>query len=76
NVWTEIDALAVPTVTRFWKVEEVLADPVATNSALGTYTNFVNLMGLSALAVPMRFREDGLPSGITFIAPGGRDAWL
>lgn len=76
SVWTQVDALAVPTVTRFWKVEEVLADPVATNSALGTYTNFVNLMGLSALAVPTRFRDDGLPSGVTFIAPGARDAWL
>lgn len=76
SVWTKVDALVVPTVTRFWKVEEVLGDPVATNSALGTYTNFVNLMGLSALAVPTRFRDDGLPSGVTFIAPGGRDAWL
>ncbi len=75
-VWGTVDALVVPTVTRFWTVEEVLADPIATNSALGTYTNFVNLMGLAALAVPTRFRNDGLPSGVTLIAPGGRDAWL
>ncbi len=74
--WLQVDALVVPTVTRFWSVDEVEADPIATNSALGTYTNFVNLLGLSALAVPMRFRTDGLPAGVTFIAPGGRDAWL
>ncbi len=74
--WNRVDALVVPTVPRFWRVEEVLADPIATNSALGTYTNFVNLLGLSALALPMTFRSDGLPAGVTFIAPGGRDAWL
>jgi allophanate hydrolase len=74
--WAGIDALVVPTVTRFWRVDEVEAEPVATNSALGTYTNFVNLLGLSALAVPVTFRADGLPAGVTFIAPGGRDAWL
>jgi allophanate hydrolase len=74
--WSNVDALVVPTVTRFWRVDEVEADPIATNSALGTYTNFVNLLGLAALAVPMSFRADGLPAGVTFIAPGGRDAWL
>ncbi len=76
STWGQIDALVVPTVCRFWRVDEVEADPIVTNSALGTYTNFVNLLGLSALAVPMSFRADGLPAGITLIAPGGRDAWL
>ncbi|MEJ1161624.1 allophanate hydrolase [Prosthecomicrobium sp. N25] len=75
-VWGRVDALVVPTVTRAWTVAEVLADPVATNSALGTYTNFVNLFGLSALAVPERFRADGRPSGVTLIGPGGEDARL
>lgn len=75
-VWSSIDALVVPTVPRAWTVKEVEADPIATNSALGTYTNFVNLLGLSALAVPERIRQDGRPSGVTFIAPGGRDGFL
>lgn len=74
--WAHVDALVVPTVTRAWTVAEVLAEPVTTNSQLGTYTNFVNLVGLCALAVPERFRSDGRPSGITLIAPGGRDAYL
>jgi allophanate hydrolase len=76
QTWGKVDALAVPTVTRFWRIDEVDADPIATNSALGTYTNFVNFLGLAALAVPINFRTDGLPAGITFIAAGGRDAWL
>jgi len=38
------------------------------NARLGTYTNFVNLMSLCAVAVPNGFRTDGLPLGITVIA--------
>ncbi len=75
-VWRRVDALVVPTVPRIWSLAEVEADPIATNSALGTYTNFVNLLGLCALAVPERLRADGRPSGITLIAPGGRDGYL
>ena len=75
-VWTQVDALAVPTVPRAWTVAEVEADPIATNSALGTYTNFVNLLGLSALAVPVALRSDGFPSGVTLIAEGARDGFL
>jgi len=47
-----------------------------TRSELGTYTNFVNLLDLCALAVPGRFRIDGFPAGVTLIAPAGRDAFL
>lgn len=75
-VWDSVDALVMPTVTRAWTVAEVEADPIATNAALGTYTNFVNLFGLAALAVPERLRPDGRPSSITLVAPGGRDGTL
>jgi allophanate hydrolase len=54
----------------------VQADPVGRNSQLGTYTNFVNLLGLAALALPSGFTAGGLPFGITLIAPGGSDAAL
>ena len=74
--WKAVDALAVPTVPRAWTIAEVAADPIKTNSALGTYTNFVNLLGMSALAFPVALRSDGFPSGITLIGPGGHDAWL
>lgn len=39
---------------------------------MGAYTNFVNFADLSALALPNSIRADGLPSGVTFIAP----AWM
>lgn len=44
-------------------------EPVLFNSQFGTYTNFTNLADLSALALPWPLREDGLPAGITLIAP-------
>jgi allophanate hydrolase len=70
------DAMALPTVPTVYSVEQVLADPIALNSALGTYTNFVNLLDLCALAVPASMRADGTPFGITLVAPEGEDAAL
>ncbi len=43
---------------------------------LGTYTNFVNLLDLCGLALPAAMRADGIPFGITLLAPAGRDAAL
>src|SRR5262249_36205111 len=37
-------AIVLPTVPTVYTVEQVLADPIALNSRLGTYTNFVNLL--------------------------------
>jgi len=71
--WNTIDALAVPTFPRPRSVADVLADPLGPNAELGTYTNFVNLLDLCALAVPGRFRTDAFPAGLTFIAPAGKD---
>jgi allophanate hydrolase len=71
-----IDVLLVPTIPRPVTLDEIAAEPVAANSMLGTYTNFVNLMDLSALAVPGRFREDGRPAGVTLIGKAGADGLL
>lgn len=72
-VWKDIDALVVPTYPRSRSVADVMADPIGPNAELGTYTNFVNLLDLCALAVPGRFRTDSFPAGVTFIAPAGED---
>ena len=71
-----VDALLVPTSPRHPTIAEVNADPVGINSQLGTYTNFVNLADCSALALPAAIRADGLPFGITLIAPAWQDAAL
>jgi allophanate hydrolase len=72
-VWKSIDFLLLPTTPTIYRIAEVLADPVKLNSNLGLYTNFVNLLDLSALAVPAGFRPDGLPLGVTFMAPAFAD---
>jgi allophanate hydrolase len=74
--WRGIDALVVPTAPCAPTLAEVAADPIGPNSRLGTYTNFVNLLGLAAIAVPGPMRKDGRAAGITLIGPRGRDAAL
>jgi allophanate hydrolase len=76
QVFRRIDALLLPTTPTIYTVEQVLADPIELNSRLGTYTNFVNLLDLCALAVPAAIRADGAPSGVTLVAPAGQDALL
>jgi allophanate hydrolase len=75
-IWQQVDVLMVPTTTGHPTIAEVNADPVGANSQLGAYTNFVNLLGWCALALPFGFTEKKLPFGVTFIAPGGFDAAL
>ena len=75
-VWGRIDALMVPTAPAAYTVAEVEADPIALNSRLGTYTNFVNLLDLAGFAVPATIAADGTPMGVTFLAPAGQDALL
>jgi len=67
--FARVDVLAVPTAPTIYTLAQVEAEPVTLNSNLGFYTNFVNLLDLAALAVPCGMRGDGLPAGITLIAP-------
>ena len=75
-LWQQIDVLMVPTAPTCPTRAAVAAEPVQRNAELGRYTNFVNLLGQAALAVPSGFAASGLPFGVTFIAPGGSDAAL
>jgi len=70
------DALVVPTSPTIRTLAEMDAEPVLFNSQFGTYTNFTNLADLSALALPAGLRSDGLPAGITLIAPAWHDQAL
>jgi len=75
-VWDAIDLLVTPTAGTIYKIAEVEADPVRLNSNLGYYTNFMNLLDLSAIAVPVGFQKDGLPFGATLAAPAFADEAL
>ncbi|WP_169569420.1 allophanate hydrolase [Sneathiella limimaris] len=70
----DIDMMCVPTIPTFYSVEDLNVDPVTPNSNFGTYTNFVNLMDMCALAVPTSFRTDGRPGSLTLLAGAGKDA--
>jgi allophanate hydrolase len=76
HTFRSVDVLALPTAPTAYTVKQVLADPIQLNSRLGTYTNFVNLLGWCALALPAGRTDRGLPFGVTFIAPGTHDAAL
>lgn len=75
-MWERIDMLAVPTSPTIYRVREMLANPVALNSHFGTYTNFVNLLDMAAIAVPAGYRRNATGYGISFFAPAGTDRAL
>ena len=76
HTFRAIDAMVLPTAPTIYTVKQVLADPIGLNSRLGTYTNFVNLLDMCGLAVPASMRPDGVPFGVTLLAPAGEDALL
>lgn len=74
--WERMDVMLLPTTGTTFTIEDMLADPIRLNSRLGHYTNFVNLMDLSAIAVPAGFRSTGLPFGVTLIGRSFEDGRL
>ncbi len=76
DTWRSIDVLMVPTIPTIATLKDLEADPIGPNSRLGTYTNFVNLLDLAALAVPGRWRADGRPAGVTLVGQRGTDGIL
>lgn len=76
EVWGQIDLLMLPTTGTIYRLAEIDEDPIALNENLGRYTNFCNLLDLSAIAVPAGFRGGGLPSGVTLFAPAFHDPLL
>jgi allophanate hydrolase len=75
-IWDSVDVLALPTTPTIYRLRELQAAPLALNSNLGLYTNFVNLLDMAAIAVPAGFRSNGTGFGISFIAPAGSDRAL
>jgi allophanate hydrolase len=68
--WAKMDILLLPTTGTIYTHAQIAADPVALNSNLGYYTNFVNLLDLTALAVPADTRSDGNANGSNASANG------
>lgn len=81
-----VDVVVVPTAPTHWTVEEVLADPIATNSLLGEFTHCGNVLDLCAVALPagtyqakeypstVDSAESELPFSVTFLGGSRLDA--
>lgn len=70
------DCLLTPTAGRHFTIQEMHDNPIVYNSELGYYTNFVNLLDLSAVSVPTEFTEQGMPFGITLVGQAFEDRRL
>ncbi|WP_436911036.1 allophanate hydrolase [Halosimplex marinum] len=75
-VFENVDALLTPTTGTTYSIEAVADAPRETNATLGHYTNYVNLLDLSAVAVPAGTRSDGAPLGVTLVGEADDDAPL
>jgi allophanate hydrolase len=76
EVFSRCDALLLPTTPYCPTLAELETDPFGPNARLGTFTNFVNLCDLAAIAVPAGFGADGLPVGVTVIGPAWSEGRL
>ncbi|QSP96449.1 allophanate hydrolase [Marinobacter salinisoli] len=74
--WLQVDLILTPTTPTIYTIDQVQTDPVALNSKLGTYTNFMNLLDYAAVAVPAGHLDNGLPWGVTLFAPAFQDEAL
>ena len=75
-VFSDCDALLLPTVPFCPTLAELAEDPFGPNARLGTFTNFVNLCDLAAFAVPAGFGADGLPVGVMLLGPAWSEGRL
>lgn len=71
-----VEMLCVPSIPTFYSRADLDADPIGPNARLGTYTNFVNLMDLCGIAVPVKARRDDRPGSVTLLAKSGQDGMV
>ena len=76
KVLREFDFLLTPTAGSIYTIDEVNANPIQLNSNLGYYTNYMNLLDCSCVAVPAGFLENGLPWGISLVSSAMKDRKL
>jgi len=73
RLFTTMEVLVLPTIGTTFTVPEVLADPITTNTRLGHYTHFGNLLDLCAIAVPAGITSDGRPASVMVLGPALSD---
>jgi allophanate hydrolase len=76
EILASVDAILTPTCVGISTIAEMEANPLTLNSRLGIFTNFMNLLDYSAIAVPAGFTNDHMPWGITLFGPAWSDTEL
>ena len=91
EVFEEVDVILTPTLGAAYTIAQVMEDPVQTNTNHGFYTNFMNLLDLAGIAVPVgfldlsaddqpgsshQFSSRQLPFGVTICGPAFSDREL
>ncbi|MGJ8691484.1 MAG: allophanate hydrolase [Thalassotalea sp.] len=71
-----VDVIVTPTAGRHFTLAEIEEEPIARNSQLGYYTNFMNLLDFAAIAVPTSFTKNNMPFGITLFSDAMTDQKL
>ena len=67
------DLIVTPTAGTIYEIARVDEAPIRLNTTLGYYTNFMNLLDLTGVAIPAGFRNDGLPFGVTIVGRSATD---
>lgn len=68
-----IDLLITPTTGTTYTISEIREQPIERNSNLGYYTDYVNLLDLSAVSVPVGQFSDGPTFAVTVVGEAGDD---
>jgi allophanate hydrolase len=76
EIVSKVDVLMTPTAGRHYTIVEIEAEPIIRNSHLGYYTNFMNLLDFSAIAVPTCLTDNNMPFGVTLFSAAMTDQRL
>ena len=76
DILAGVDALVVPTAPRPFLLDDMNRDPITLNNRLGHYSYFANLLDLCAVAIPNGVLPNGIPMGVTLLAPAWSDRAL
>jgi allophanate hydrolase len=76
--FSKIDILIVPSTICHWTMAELEEDPMGRNKVMGKFTNFVNLLDLCAISVPVgtwqSVNDKNMSFGVTIVGQAGKDA--
>lgn len=72
----KVDFVVTPTAPTCYLRSDIQRNPIALNSKLGTYTNFMNLLDYTATAIPVGRLSSTVSWGVTFFSKSFSDIAL